>query len=153
MTNNKTFSTEDNDLETLYAELAQREAELVQRENALREKETALDVAILPTAAPTGLMEADLDRSTMPAEAQDGSHVHAEPEHRKAYGKWLRQSHPGCNPRKHFHVTLKKRNTEDRSFTLAAVDETDARRQAYQQASITQHTEGFHAVVQRVETT
>ncbi|QDU75438.1 hypothetical protein Pan97_24700 [Bremerella volcania] len=149
MTQNEIQDTNDNDLEVLYAELTAREAEIMQREKALQEKEAALLAFPAPTMPAIGLNETDLDLSTAPEEAKRGIDPQASPAQRKAYGKWLRESHPGRTPLKSFHVTLKKKNTDERTFTLAAVDESDARRQAYQQAGIAQRTEGYNALVQR----
>ncbi|MBA2116793.1 hypothetical protein [Bremerella alba] len=149
MTKNQTQEPPDNDLDSLYAELAEREAKIVQRENALREKEAAQLVAGTPAVPAIGLTEAELDLSTAPQQAKQGRAPQAAAAHRKSYGKWLRENYPGRTPLKRFHVTLKKKNTDDRSFNLQAVDEIDARRQAYQQAGITQKTEAFNAIVQR----
>lgn len=149
MTKTNTQDTENNEIEALYTELTAREAAVVQREKALQKREAALLAPAVPTTSTTGLMEADLDLSTASDQAKQGSEAQAAPIERKAYGKWLRENHPGRTPLKSFHVTLKKRNTDDRCFTLHAVDESDARRQAYQQAGIAQRTEGYNAIVQR----
>lgn len=150
MTTNETAESTDHDMEALYAELATREAKVVQRENALQEREAALLGEASPSATPSGLKETDLDLSTAPAEAQQGREAKADQQQRKAYAQWLRETHPGQAPLKSFHVTLKKKNTDDRSFRVDAVDEADARRLAYQQAGIAQRTEGYNAIVQRV---
>lgn len=149
MTTTHTQNTENNEIEALYTELTAREAQVVQREKALQKREAALLGPAVPTTSTTGLMEADLDLSTASDEAKQGSEAQAAPSERKAYGKWLRENHPGRTPLKSFHVTLKKRNTDDRRFKLQAVDESDARRQAYQQAGVAQRTEGYNAIVQR----
>jgi len=150
MTKPKTPNTTDPDMEALHAELAQREAEVARRERALQAQEAASQVAPSTPTPTVGLAEADLDLSTADEEARQGRAPEAAPEQRKAYGQWLRTHYPGRTPRKDFHVTLKKKNTTDQSFQLSAVDQADARRQAYQQAGIAKQTEGFNAIVVRV---
>ncbi|PQO33325.1 hypothetical protein C5Y96_10765 [Blastopirellula marina] len=149
MTRNKNTNHEaHNDLD---AYLLDRENKVAAREKAVAEKEAALLTAAPPAAVPPiALSETDLDLSTASEDVQQGRAPTASPSQRQAYGKWLRENHPGHTPLKTYRVTLKKRNSDDRTFTLQAVDETDARRQAYQQAGIPQRTEGFNAIVVRI---
>lgn len=150
MTQNDNTPSDQEYLESLQADLIAREANVAQREQDVSKREAALDAIPTPVAVPSGISEADLDLSTATEEAKQGRASQAIPSERKAYGKWLRASHPGCTPLKSFHVTLKKRNTDDQAFTVQAVDESDARRLAYNQAGVTQRTEGYNAIVRRV---
>lgn len=149
MTQNKTQDTNNEAHNDLDAYLLDRENKVAARERAVAEREAAVSSAPPAPVPAVSLSEADLDLSTASTDAQQGRAHNATPAQRKAYGKWLRENHPGSAPLKTFHVTLKKRNTDDRSFTIAAVDETDARRQANQQAGISQRSEAYNAIVER----
>ncbi|MFN3151390.1 hypothetical protein [Bremerella sp.] len=150
MTQNEHTTSDQEYLESFQADLIAREAKVAQREQDVSKREAALETKSTPVAVPSGLSEADLDLSTATEDAKQGRGPQAAPSQRKAYGQWLRDHHPGRTPLKSFHVTLKKRNTDDQAFTVQAVDESDARRLAYNQAGVAQRTEGYNALVRRV---
>lgn len=138
-------------LAALEQELAEREAALSREEASLKNIQQEVDATLKanPGVDPgTGPLLSDLN---IPEDIARGADKDAPPRLRHRYAKYVRENLHGRTPLKNFEVTVKKSpKSIEQTFKLQAVDESDARRRAYQRAGIGTATEAATAKVIRI---